>query len=128
MKEIVEYHAHIYFCTSPKSILAANQLAEKINNRFKVKVGKLNFKLVGPHTQPMFRVLFSKDQFSEFIQWLIFERGNLNILIHPVTGDSYLDHVEYGLWLGEKLAMKVDKMDYSLMKKNKVREYCNHCC
>jgi DOPA 4,5-dioxygenase len=35
-------------------------------------------------------------------------RAGLTILVHPNTGDAYLDHAENALWLGEKLALNLE--------------------
>lgn len=50
-------------------------------------------KPVGPHPSAMFEVnLFTPAQFGAFIPWLVVNRGPLNALVHPNTGDDLKDH------------------------------------
>jgi len=35
-------------------------------------------------------------------------RQELNILVHPETGDDVADHTLHSLWLGEKLELNVE--------------------
>jgi DOPA 4,5-dioxygenase len=37
-------------------------------------------------------------------------REGLSVLVHPSTGDSYGDHVERALWLGEKLKLNAEAL------------------
>ena len=50
----------------------------------------------------------------DLVPWLMFERKNLSVLIHPLTGDSYEDHVKYSIWMGEKLKFKFEELDYNI--------------
>ena len=41
----------------------------------------------------MFEVnIFTPTQFGAFIPWLVINRGPLNALVHPNTGDDLRDH------------------------------------
>lgn len=112
--EIKEYHAHIYFDES--TVASATELRNNISQVFDLVVGDMRHKPVGPHLNPMFRVLFSSNLFSEVVQWLNFYRNGHSVLVHPVTGDSYLDHVVYAIWLGKQLPLDETKMDYENMR------------
>jgi aromatic ring-cleaving dioxygenase len=35
-------------------------------------------------------------------------RGELDVLIHPLAGNAYDDHTVYAMWLGEKLPLRLD--------------------
>ena len=35
-------------------------------------------------------------------------REELDILVHPETGDDVADHTKHSLWLGEKLQLNVE--------------------
>ncbi|MEK0181656.1 DOPA 4,5-dioxygenase family protein [Microcoleus anatoxicus PTRS3] len=37
-------------------------------------------------------------------------REELNILVHPETGDDVADRTTHSLWLGEKLELNVEKL------------------
>jgi DOPA 4,5-dioxygenase len=37
-------------------------------------------------------------------------RGGLDVLVHPQTGDSYDDHAIHALWLGTRLPLRLEGM------------------
>ena len=82
------WHAHIYY-----------------NPEKTKKIGRWHDEAVGPHLVSMYQVAFSISQFDGFVQWLILNRSGLNILVHPLTENSYNDHLVYGFWLGDKLPL-----------------------
>ena len=43
-------------------------------------------------------------------------REGLTVLVHPNTGDAYRDHAEHALWLGAKLALRLDILKAALAK------------
>jgi len=38
------------------------------------------------------QVIFKPDQFQPVVEWLMMNRGGLDVLIHPLTEDSVDDH------------------------------------
>ncbi|MCH2550429.1 MAG: DOPA 4,5-dioxygenase family protein [Alphaproteobacteria bacterium] len=100
------YHAHIYFEKQAKKV-AAN-LRRRINQEFDVKIGKWHNKPIGPHPNSMYQVTFDASIFSDIILWLSANRNNLNILIHPQSGDNLKDHTDLAIWLGKSLELKLD--------------------
>jgi DOPA 4,5-dioxygenase len=101
---IRNYHAHIYF-DGPEQRRAAENLREEIGRRFSVLIGRWHDRLVGPHTRPMYQVAFSPEVFAAFVPWLMLNRGDLAVLVHPNTGRPRADHLNHALWLGEVLAI-----------------------
>lgn len=99
MEQFNAYHAHIYFDES--SYAEAESLVLKASEALKVKAGRLHQKPVGPHPTGSCQVSFSGNQFAEVVQWLNYHRDNLDVLIHPVTGDDLKDHRDYVMWLGK---------------------------
>jgi aromatic ring-cleaving dioxygenase len=102
-KALICYHAHIYF--KPEQVDIAVSLRQEIGRTFKVDIGNIHTKPIGPHTSGMFQIIFMKEQFASFVPWLMFNRQNLNVLIHPDTGNHLKDHTEYALWLGQSQAI-----------------------
>ena len=49
------------------------------------------------------QVAFEPSQFARFVPWLMLNRGELAVLVHPETGDDLADHTSHALWLGEVL-------------------------
>ncbi|EDM26718.1 hypothetical protein LNTAR_18765 [Lentisphaera araneosa HTCC2155] len=97
------YHAHVYFNDSTESL--AQQIYTSIDKEFNFDLGRIHLKPVGPHTQWMFQVAFTANDFETFINWLESNRQDLSILIHPLSGDNYQDHSEHAQWLGQKLEL-----------------------
>jgi DOPA 4,5-dioxygenase len=101
---IRSYHAHIYF-DGPEQRRMAERIREEIGERFSVRLGRWHDRLVGPHTRPMYQVSFAPDVYALFVPWLMLNRRDLAVLVHPNTGRPLDDHLEHALWLGEMLAV-----------------------
>ncbi len=96
------YHVHIYD-REEDGPAAAKALRDAIAERFEVELGLWRDKPGGPHPAPMFRVDFAVDLCAEIVPWLILNRGGLDLLVHPETGDDVADHGDHALWLGRTL-------------------------
>ena len=105
-QKIRGYHAHVYY--DPSSRGAAADLRDKIEHTFTVEMGRWRDEPVGPHPQAMYQVKFSPDEFARIVPWLMLNRSGLAILVHPETGDDYVDHAISALWLGDKLPLRLD--------------------
>jgi aromatic ring-cleaving dioxygenase len=104
--KITGYHAHIYYDEASRA--AAAWLREQIGANFTVQMGRWREEPVGPHPQSMYQVAFATTEFARIVPWLMINRRGLVILVHPNTGDAYTDHAVNPLWLGEKLALRLD--------------------
>ena len=105
---IAEYHAHIYY--DPASRDRAAVLRAAIEARFPVRMGGWRDMPVGPHPQPMFQVAFPPALFPEIVPWLALNRGGLDVLVHPDTGDALADHAHHAMWLGHSLPLNLDNL------------------
>ncbi len=104
-----EFDAHIYF--EANELEKATQLRDKMKEHFRDEtffVGDVIPVPIGPHPMPMFEANFPQDIFTEVVLWLMKERGDLNVLVHPLSGDDYYDHTQGAMWLGHAV-----KLDYS---------------
>ena len=104
-----DFDAHIYF--SLEQLEFVKNLRNKICAHFKtdqIFVGDIIPEPIGPHTLPMLEVNFSKELSSEMVSWLAAERGDLNILVHPQSGDDYYDHTQGAQWLGHPVNLKLE--------------------
>jgi len=105
---ITGYHAHIYY--DPQATrAAAGRLREAIGAAFPmVRIGSWHDDPVGPHGVAMYQVVFGVGEFARLVPWLMLQRGGLDILVHPQTGNSYADHTAHALWLGEPQPLRLD--------------------
>jgi aromatic ring-cleaving dioxygenase len=104
--KIAGYHAHIYY--APETKAAAARVREGIGARFDTVVGRWHDGAVGPHPVSMYQVAFTAAEFPNVVPWLMLNREGLDILVHPLSGDAYLDHSKFALWLGTPIALRLD--------------------
>ena len=105
---IQSFHAHIYY--DPQSREVAAEVREAIERQFTVTMGRWHDKPVGPHPQSMYQVAFEPDQYSALTQWLMLNRRDLTVLVHPNTGDDIGDHRDYPFWMGRVLPLDLEKL------------------
>jgi aromatic ring-cleaving dioxygenase len=98
-----EYHAHVYYL--PETRAQAEKVREQLGARFPVQLGRWHDAPVGPHTRGMYQVLFAAAEFARVVPWLMLNRGPLDVLVHPSTGDDLADHTAHALWLGDRLPL-----------------------
>jgi aromatic ring-cleaving dioxygenase len=107
---ITHYHAHIYYDPAATRERAA-RLREAIVATFPdAIVGRWHDRLVGPHLRSMYQVAFPSTMLASFLPWLMLNRDGLTILLHPESGNAYLDHTDHAAWLGEKLPVLLDAL------------------
>jgi aromatic ring-cleaving dioxygenase len=104
--QIRGFHAHIYYDTRTRPV--AETLREAIAAQFTTDLGRWHDEPVGPHPVSMYQVAFAPEEFGRFVPWLMLNRGGLDVLIHPQTGDAYADHTEHASWLGTQLPLRLD--------------------
>jgi DOPA 4,5-dioxygenase len=102
-REVKGFHAHIYY--DPQTREAAARVRQGLSAGFRVQLGSWHDEPVGPHLQAMYQAVFAAEEFGKVVPWLMLHREGLSVLVHPSTGESYGDHLERSLWLGEKLKL-----------------------
>jgi DOPA 4,5-dioxygenase len=103
---IADYHAHVYYC--PETREEAASLRRELEARFAVRLGRWHEAPVGPHTRSMYQVAFAPAELARLLPWLMLNRGSLDILVHPETGDDLADHTAHAAWLGQKLPLQLE--------------------
>ncbi len=102
------YHAHIYF--GPETVDQARAMAREAGQKFKVAVGRVHERLVGPHPAWSVQLAFSRNEFDKIVPWLDEHRGGLDVFVHGVTGDDIVDHTDYAYWLGKEWPLNLDAL------------------
>lgn len=95
---IKDWHAHVYF--DAQTVGQARALCEEAARRFETQMGRVHEKPVGPHPCWSCQLAFQPALFDTLVPWLNLNRGGMNILVHPQTGDDLLDHRDRAIWLG----------------------------
>jgi DOPA 4,5-dioxygenase len=95
---IRDFHAHIYF--DPGQVEEARVLGAAAKERFGVPVGRYHLRPVGPHPRGSVQLTIPPEQFGDFAQWLVGNRGGLTIFAHANTGDDLADHTRHVIWFG----------------------------
>ena len=99
------YHAHVYY--APGTRVIAERVRAAIGDRFQARLGSWHDEPVGPHLVAMYQVAFEAEEFPTLVPWLMLNREGLNILVHPLTGDSVADHTRCAAWLGAPLPLRL---------------------
>jgi aromatic ring-cleaving dioxygenase len=102
------YHAHVYYDVETRP--RAERLRETIAATLGVEVRELSDEPRGPHPVPQFRFTFTAAQFESIVPWLMLNREGLDVLVHPLTDNSYDDHSRYAVWLGAPVALRLNTM------------------
>ena len=102
------YHAHVSYDAGTRP--RAERLRQEIAATLGVEVRELSDEPRGPHPVPQFRFTFTAAQFDNVVPWLMLHREGLDVLVHPLTDNSYDDHSRYAVWLGSPVALKLSTM------------------
>jgi aromatic ring-cleaving dioxygenase len=100
------YHAHVYY--DPESRPRAKRLRETVAATLGIEVRDLSDEPRGPHPVPQFRFTFTTAQFQDVVPWLMLNRQGLDVLVHPLTDNSYDDHSRYAVWLGSPIPLTLN--------------------
>ena len=109
-RTVTHFHAHIYYDPA-KSRGRAEWLRERVAADFpQAKLGRWHDELVGPHPQSMFQIAFPAEMLAAFVPWLMLNRDDLVVLLHPETGDDLADHTAHAAWFGAVLPLRLESL------------------
>ena len=105
---ITHYHAHISYDPHATRERAA-RLREQVAAAFPAAIlGRWHDAPVGPHPQSMYQIAFPRAMLASFVPWLMLNRAGLTVLLHPETGDDYVDHSDHAAWFGAVLPLRLE--------------------
>ena len=105
---IAHYHAHVYYDPA-KSRGRAERLRQQVAKNFpRAKLGRWHDEQVGPHPHSMFQIAFPAEMLAAFVPWLMLNRDDLIVLLHPETGDDLADHTAHAAWFGAVLPLRLE--------------------
>ncbi|EHK21631.1 uncharacterized protein TRIVIDRAFT_83739 [Trichoderma virens Gv29-8] len=110
-----EWHFHIYFLLqSPTETAAALALRDAVLRLRRdgafvaVPLHRVNKEPIGPHPAGSYEIWVPDTSFSDVFFYLATNRGNLSILVHPLTSEQRRDHERRNAWLGTPWPIYVD--------------------
>jgi aromatic ring-cleaving dioxygenase len=107
-ERITHYHAHIYYDPGATRDRAA-RLRERVAAAFPAAIlGRWHDAPVGPHPQSMYQIAFPRELLAAFVPWLMLNRDGLTVLLHPETGNDYVDHSDHAAWFGAVLPLRLE--------------------
>ena len=106
MSTVRVFHAHVYF--DPQQREQAVHLRSEVQRRYRVPVGRVHDRPVGPHPKGMFQVLIDRECVGDVLPYLMQHRDGLDILLHPDTGNDLADHTEHAAWIGSPLPLRLE--------------------
>ena len=108
MTEITGYHAHVYF--DKDTVRQATDLCQHAAGLFKLEMGRVHEKPVGPHPMWSCQLAFVPDVFDEIMPWLALNRNGLIVFTHPETGDVIKDHTDHAIWMGQGMELNLSAL------------------
>jgi aromatic ring-cleaving dioxygenase len=105
--DIDGYHAHVYFGEDNRE--PAQALRDEVTEKFPaIEMGRWHERPVGPHPRWSYQIAFAPDLFETLVPWLMLNRRDCTIFLHPNTGNDLEDHRDGAVWMGEMLDLKLE--------------------
>lgn len=107
-ENIKAYHAHLYYSDEAGTQMA-KEIAQQASELFDIRVGRFHQKKVGPHPMWSCQLSFASETFPKIVPWLMLNRRTLDVFLHPLTGDEYVDHTQGVSWLGNSHMLDISQ-------------------
>ncbi|KAI0035005.1 DOPA-like domain-containing protein [Vararia minispora EC-137] len=105
--EIKEWHFHIYFHQSSATEHAAAVALRDAVLRLRragafvaVPLWRVNTSPIGPHPVGSYEIWCPSESFAAVFSYLCQNRGELSVLVHPLTREERTDHDTRKAWIG----------------------------
>jgi DOPA 4,5-dioxygenase len=113
----LEYHFHVYFYQTNKestreALLLFNELTRLKESKDTFIGIPLNFNTepVGPHPIGSYEVWCPIEYYARAYGWFLKSRGNLSVLIHPLTRHVREDHSSRAAWMGQSVPLDISSL------------------
>ncbi len=104
--QIDGFHAHVYFDESKRE--PAQALRDAVTEAFDgIEMGRWHEKEVGPHPRWSYQIAFPNELFDSLVPWLMVNRRDCTIFLHPNTGNDLEDHRDCAIWMGEMIPLNL---------------------
>ncbi|KAJ7162257.1 DOPA-like domain-containing protein [Mycena filopes] len=115
--EIKEWHFHIYFHqANAHEHHAAMELRDAVLRLRRdgafiaVPLFRVNTDPIGPHPVGSYEIWAPSETFSSVFSYLCMNRGQLSILVHPLTRNEREDHGLRSAWIGPSFPLDLTKL------------------
>ncbi|PFH53562.1 hypothetical protein AMATHDRAFT_137293, partial [Amanita thiersii Skay4041] len=115
--EIKEWHFHIYFHQNNKEEhQAALELRDAVLRLRRdgafvaVPFFRVNMEPMGPHPVGSYEIWAPSESFVSVFSYLCMNRGQLSVLVHPLTRDETSDHKSRCAWIGPSFPLDVSML------------------
>ncbi|KAJ3012360.1 hypothetical protein HKX48_006324 [Thoreauomyces humboldtii] len=121
---IKEWHMHLYWFQTndqqKQEALAIRQaildMAKKDPSFIAVPLATTNHQPRGPHPCGSFETWVPIESFAKVHAWFTMNRGELSVLIHPLTREEILDHTVRATWMGPSFPVDISTLNHKLDK------------
>ena len=79
--------------------------------------------VIGTHTFGSYETCCNASALSPAISWFMNNRGNLSVLLHPLTRYEVIDHTTRAMWLGPSIPLDLGALKADLGSETAV----DHC-
>ncbi|KAF9036840.1 DOPA-like domain-containing protein [Panaeolus papilionaceus] len=115
--EIKEWHFHIYFHqknqAEHQAALALRDAVLRLRRDgafVAVPLFRVNVDPVGPHPVGSYEIWVPSETFAAVFSYLCMNRGELSILVHPLTRDQRKDHETRNAWIGPSFPLDLSTL------------------
>jgi len=115
--EIKEWHFHIYFHQRNEAEHSAALALRDAVLRLRrdgafvaVPLWRVNLDPVGPHPVGSYEIWCPQESFASLYSYLCLNRGDLSVLIHPLTREERKDHETRVAWLGPSFSLDLSML------------------
>ncbi|GBE82804.1 DOPA 4,5-dioxygenase [Sparassis crispa] len=115
--EIKEWHFHIYFhqrnADEHQEALDLRDAVLRLRRDgafIAVPLFRVNTDPIGPHPVGSYEIWCPSESFASVFSYLSLNRGNLSILVHPLTREQRKDHEVRNAWIGPSFPLDLSTL------------------